>query len=245
MNDIAHNTSPDTAAPNPVMAAFSRPAALIGGAAALILATAFATTMVVRGSGNSVQTGNDKAAGAMALSPLALVNSDGKSGVPGVPQAPMDAPERDANKLPTITEKAEPQSAPKPANQGSAAPARQATTKTATTAAVCSTCGVVQSVTPVKQKGEATGVGAVGGAVVGGLIGNQMGGGSGKKAMTVIGAVGGGAAGHEIEKRARGTTVYRVSVRMNDGSVRTVTQNTPPVVGQKVTVSGGQVRARA
>jgi outer membrane lipoprotein SlyB len=81
--------------------------------------------------------------------------------------------------------------------------------------------------------------------VVGGLIGNQMGDGSGRKAMTVIGAVGGGAAGHEIEKRARGTTVYRVTVRMNDGSMQTITQNTPPTVGQKVTVSGGQVRARA
>ena len=67
-----------------------------------------------------------------------------------------------------------------------------------------------------------SGVGAVAGGVVGGLLGHQVGGGNGKKAMTVIGAVGGGVAGHEIEKQARATTVYKVTVRMDDGSLRTV-----------------------
>lgn len=237
---MTNNTSnPANPAPTSAMAAFSRPAALAGGALALILATAFATTMVVRGGKSTTASGTDTAAAAMSTSPMALLSAQG--GAQSTPQAPMDMPEQ-ANKLPAITEKAEaPAKAPSPQPSARPAPARTATK----TASVCTTCGVVQSVTPVKQKGEGTGVGAVGGAVVGGLLGNQMGGGSGKKAMTVIGAVGGGAAGHEIEKRARGTTVYRVSVRMNDGSTRTVTQATPPTVGQKVTVSGNQVRARA
>jgi outer membrane lipoprotein SlyB len=72
-----------------------------------------------------------------------------------------------------------------------------------------------------------------------------MGGGDGKKAMTVIGAVGGGLAGHEIEKRQRATTVYQVKVRMDDGSVRTLNQATAPPVGQKVTVEGTVIKARA
>jgi outer membrane lipoprotein SlyB len=104
---------------------------------------------------------------------------------------------------------------------------------------------VVESVTPFEKKGEGSGVGAVGGAVVGGLLGSQMGSGSGKKAMTVIGAVGGGLAGNEIEKRQKATTLYSVKVRMDDGSLRTVTQSTAPTVGQKVTVEGQQIKARA
>lgn len=101
-------------------------------------------------------------------------------------------------------------------------------------AAVCSNCGTVEKVVAIKQKGEGTGVGAVAGGVVGGVLGNQVGGGNGKKAMTVIGAVGGGFAGHEIEKQARATTVYKVSVRMEDGSLRTVTQSSAPAVGSRI-----------
>lgn len=248
MIDAMNNntTNPSNVTPASPLAAFSRPAALAGGALALVVATALATTWVVRGTSAPSSAGTRAAAAAMATPPLGLLalQGDGRS---AVPQAPMDMPEP-ANKLPTITEKAEsPAKAPAPQPKARAATARASTgTRSGTsTASVCTSCGVVQSVTPVKQKGDATGVGAVGGAVVGGLLGSQVGGGNGKKAMTVIGAVGGGAAGHEIEKRARGTTVYRVSVRMNDGSIRTVTQDTPPAVGQKVTVNGGQVRARA
>ena len=88
-------------------------------------------------------------------------------------------------------------------------------------------------------------MGAVGGAVVGGLLGNAMGSGDGRTAMTVIGAVGGGVAGNAIEKNARATTLYNVRVRMSDGTTRTVTQSTAPAVGQKVTVEGSQLKARA
>ena len=101
-------------------------------------------------------------------------------------------------------------------------------------AAECRSCGVVEKVVAVKQKGEGTGVGAVAGGVVGGVLGNQVGGGNGKKAMTVLGAVGGGFAGHEIEKQARATTVYKVHVRMDDGTLRTVTQPTAPAVGSRI-----------
>lgn len=103
----------------------------------------------------------------------------------------------------------------------------------------CATCGVVEAVTPVRQKGEGTGVGAVVGGVLGGVVGHQMGGGRGKDAMTVIGAVGGGVAGHEVEKRARATTLYQIKVRMADGSTRTVTQAQALTVGEPVQLQGG------
>lgn len=109
--------------------------------------------------------------------------------------------------------------------------------------AVCPHCGVVESVVAVKRKGEATGVGAVAGGVLGAVVGHQMGGGNGKKAMTVIGAVGGGLAGNEVEKRARGDTVYQVRVRMDDNSERTIEQAEAPHVGARVEVQGSTLKA--
>jgi len=111
--------------------------------------------------------------------------------------------------------------------------------------AVCQDCGVVESVMAEKRKGEGTGVGAVAGGVIGGLIGNQMGDGNGRKAMTMLGAVGGGLAGHEVEKRQRATTVYVTRVRMHDGALRTFTRSTALPVGQAVTVQGNSLRTAA
>lgn len=109
-------------------------------------------------------------------------------------------------------------------------------------AAPCTTCGVVESVQAVKKKGEGTGIGAVAGGVVGGAVGSQMGKGSGRTAMTVLGAIGGGFAGHEIEKQARAETVYQVRVRMEDGSVRSFQRAQPLAVGTQVTVQGQSLR---
>lgn len=103
---------------------------------------------------------------------------------------------------------------------------------------VCNNCGVVEAVDAVKRQGEGSGVGAVAGGVVGGAIGNRMGTGSGKTAMTVLGAIGGGLAGNAIEKRVKAETVYRVKVRMTDGSLRTVTRSQSVAVGAHVTVDG-------
>lgn len=108
--------------------------------------------------------------------------------------------------------------------------------------AVCADCGVVDSVQAVTHKGEGSGVGAVAGGVVGGLLGNQMGAGQGKTAMTVLGAVGGGFAGNEVEKRARATTVYKVRVRTDEGQLRTFEQSSAPAVGQRVRIEGHKLR---
>lgn len=106
----------------------------------------------------------------------------------------------------------------------------------------CSDCGTVQAVTKEKRKGEGGAVGIVAGAAAGGLLGNQVGGGTGKAAMTVLGAVGGGLAGNEAEKRYKATTVYDVQVRMEDGSVRSFRRNDAVAVGTRVTVDGSTMR---
>jgi outer membrane lipoprotein SlyB len=114
--------------------------------------------------------------------------------------------------------------------------------RTVASAAVCATCGTVESVKSETRKGEGTGLGAVAGGVLGGVLGHQVGNGNGKKAMTVIGAVGGGLAGHEVEKRARSTTLFQVRISMDDGSTRTVTQSTAPAVGARVEIEGERLK---
>lgn len=109
--------------------------------------------------------------------------------------------------------------------------------------AVCKNCGVVESVQPIKVKGEGTGVGAVAGGVLGGVLGHQVGGGSGKTAMTVLGAAGGAYAGHQVEKNMKSTTVYSVKLRMDDGSVQTLQQSVAPAIGAKVRVEGNALHA--
>lgn len=116
---------------------------------------------------------------------------------------------------------------------------------------VCADCGTVEAVTPVQRQGEVNGVavgnttiglGTVAGGVVGGLLGNQVGGGSGKTAMTVLGAAGGAFAGNQIEKNMKKVTVYQVRVRMNDGTTRTVEVSSSVPVGSRVIVEGNNLR---
>ncbi|WP_323072536.1 glycine zipper 2TM domain-containing protein [Mycetohabitans endofungorum] len=108
-------------------------------------------------------------------------------------------------------------------------------------AAACASCGTVESVVPVRREGHSTGLGAVGGAVAGGVIGNQFGGGGGRTAMTLLGALGGGLAGNSVEKHMRSETDYRVHVRMQNGKLRYFTYRQPPSFqpGERVQVENG------
>ncbi|SCK58069.1 Glycine zipper 2TM domain-containing protein [Variovorax sp. HW608] len=102
----------------------------------------------------------------------------------------------------------------------------------------CSVCGKVESVRQVKSSKPTSGVGAVAGGVVGGVIGHQIGSGRGRTVATVAGAAGGAYAGNTVEKKKNAKTAYEVSVRMQDGSMRTVQTTTAPPVGQAVTLKG-------
>ena len=118
---------------------------------------------------------------------------------------------------------------------------------TGTTAAHarCEECGVIESTREVETKGEGTGLGAVGGAVVGGLLGNQIGAGRGKQVATAVGAVGGVLAGNEIEKRVKSTKSYEVTVRLDDGSSRVIHEASATAwrTGDHVRVVDGAISA--
>jgi outer membrane lipoprotein SlyB len=131
---------------------------------------------------------------------------------------------------------------PAQATADSAAHSAEKNHATLAAAPICTNCGTVESVRQVELEGQGTGLGAVAGGVAGGLLGNQFGSGKGKTAMTVLGAVGGGLAGNQVEKKARSETVYRVSVRMQDGSVGTFQQSQSFAVGTKVVVEGKSLR---
>lgn len=103
----------------------------------------------------------------------------------------------------------------------------------------CQHCGTVESVTPIAAEGKPSGAGAVAGAVLGGLLGNQFGGGDGKTLATIGGVLGGAYAGNTVEKRMNQQTSYRVLVRMDDGSSRSVEMSNPSYgVGARVSVQG-------
>lgn len=68
------------------------------------------------------------------------------------------------------------------------------------------------------------------GAVVGGLLGNQVGGGNGKKIATVVGAVGGGYAGNQVQGRMQANDTYTTT----ETRCNTVTDSHDKVVGYDV-----------
>lgn len=118
------------------------------------------------------------------------------------------------------------------------APARVARSK-------CADCGVVESVREVDVKGQGSGLGAAGGAVVGGVLGHQVGGGRGNDVMTAVGAVGGAVAGNEVEKRVKSSKSYEITVRFDDGSSRAISEANAPSwsAGDKVRVVNGVIRS--
>jgi len=107
--------------------------------------------------------------------------------------------------------------------------------------AICRDCGVVDSVREVAVEAKGGGAGAVTGGILGGYIGNQWGRGATRDIATVLGAVGGAYAGNHIEKSAKETKRYDVTVRFEDGNTRTFSSDTPPAwrSGDRVRLSNG------
>jgi outer membrane lipoprotein SlyB len=82
---------------------------------------------------------------------------------------------------------------------------------------------------------------------VGGVLGHQVGSGRGNDVATVLGAVGGAVAGNQIEKSARSTKSYEITVRLDDGSSRVINEANPPAwrTGDKVKVINGLIQSNA
>ena len=108
----------------------------------------------------------------------------------------------------------------------------------------CRDCGTVISSRTVEQAQKASGLGAVGGAVVGGLLGNQVGSGNGRTLATVAGAAAGGYAGNNIERSRNTKMVTETRVRMSDGDIRTFTNQGSYRNGAKVRVDHGNLVRR-
>ena len=81
---------------------------------------------------------------------------------------------------------------------------------------------------PVKDQHQIAGTAI--GAVVGGLLGNQVGGGTGKKIATVAGAVGGGYAGNKVQENMQAGDTYTTTETRCD----TVTDVSKKLVGYDV-----------
>ncbi len=111
--------------------------------------------------------------------------------------------------------------------------------------APCSNCGVVQSVREINTRAEGSGMGAAGGAVVGGLLGNQIGGGGGRQLATIAGAIGGAVAGNQIEGNVNASRSYDITVQLDNGATRTIRQSAQPRwrAGDQVRIVDGQIRS--
>jgi outer membrane lipoprotein SlyB len=104
--------------------------------------------------------------------------------------------------------------------------------------------GRVRSIEVIPVAARSSGGGAVLGAIIGGVIGHQVGGGTGKALATGAGAVGGAVAGNAIEMHnKRDDEIFRVSVRFEDGSVRSYDfQRIDDLrVGDRVKLEAGQI----
>ncbi|HJV96571.1 MAG TPA: glycine zipper 2TM domain-containing protein [Albitalea sp.] len=132
------------------------------------------------------------------------------------------------------------------ATDNAASPAQAKAERHAKLAKLCDGCALVDSVKTVERKPKGSGVGIVGGAVVGGLLGNQVGGGTGKTVATGAGIVAGGIAGNEIEKSAKKYTVWVTHVTLKNGTGKTFEQRTQPGfrAGDVVQVQGQQLALR-
>lgn len=106
------------------------------------------------------------------------------------------------------------------------------------------TYGTIDSIQYTQVNQESSGAGTVAGGLVGALLGNQIGSGSGRGVATVAGAVGGAVVGNEIEKN-RGHTrdAYQISVRLDNGDYRTIVQDSAPDlrVGNRVRLVDNRV----
>jgi outer membrane lipoprotein SlyB len=203
---------------------------LVAGAAASVMLVSLAGVAAITGLLPSSRGDTAPAAPTVASAPAAAAPAAPAESQPQPAAAPVIASESASRSAP-----------PKPAT------AQQPVTQVAQAPSICSSCGRVEAVQALKHEGQGSGIGIAAGAVLGGVLGHQVGGGNGRKLATVAGAVGGGYAGNEVEKHARSTVSYSVRVRMEDGRTRTFSYGEQPgwSAGDRVRVVNGKLTARA
>jgi outer membrane lipoprotein SlyB len=102
--------------------------------------------------------------------------------------------------------------------------------------------GTVESVREVEQAGDAKGIGAVGGGIAGAVLGHNIG--DHNKLVTVLGAAGGALLGNQIEKQARATKHWEMTLRLDDGTTQTIQSDAQPVwrQGDRVRLLNGELQ---
>ena len=108
--------------------------------------------------------------------------------------------------------------------------------------------GRIERIDPVSLEGDHhLGIGMVLGAVAGGVLGHQFGGGTGRDVLTVMGTLGGGLLGRGVQnKYADRRAGQHIIVKVNSGVAVGITQPADPAlrVGDKVRIDGAGQDAR-
>ena len=86
--------------------------------------------------------------------------------------------------------------------------------------------GTVDRIELVRSGDSNNVAGTIIGGIIGGVIGHQIGSGNGNTAATVAGAAGGAYVGNQVQQRRRNDNeAFRVTVRMDNGSYQTITED--------------------
>lgn len=227
---------------------------LIATAAGAVIVASLAATAAITGvfpkaSSSNEQNGQTQAA---LIASQPAVDTAAAASAALAAQAKQQAAEQAAQaaaQQKAAVAQAEPKPTPRPAaphrrHTTAPQPPQYAQQPSAPAQTYCQSCGTVVAITPIRTPGQSSGIGAVGGAAAGGLLGNQFGHGNGRTAMTIIGALGGGLAGNQVEKQVRAETDYQVQVQMESGATRTFTyrnQQPPFSQGQRVRIENGSL----
>jgi len=210
----------------------------------LVLAGALMSACGPQDGGGTAGTAAPAAPTPQATAPAPMVQAP-------VAQAPVEAPVEAAKPAPAPAKPAPVQHVAKQAPAKPPAPKavpvkheEPAPEVKVAAAPPSNTVGAVSQIEPITEAAP-TGVGAVAGGALGGVLGHQFGKGDGKKAMTVLGAIGGAVAGHQVEKSYTTKVIgYRVQVQLDNGETRTFewAQLDGLKVGDRVRIDQGQWR---
>jgi outer membrane lipoprotein SlyB len=110
--------------------------------------------------------------------------------------------------------------------------------------------GTIESVRAVaisNNGGRSSGLGLLGGGAVGAVAGSAIGGGRGSLLTGIVGGIAGAVAGNAIENRAAVSQGIEITVRLDNGSLRAITQQATGEyfqAGDRVRLlsSGGETR---
>ncbi|WP_108444776.1 glycine zipper 2TM domain-containing protein [Halomonas denitrificans] len=88
-------------------------------------------------------------------------------------------------------------------------------------------------------------IGTGGGAVIGGLLGNQVGGGSGRTLATAAGVIAGSVAGSRLEESSNLIPAWEIEIRQDNGQNVVIVQKADQAfqVGQRVRIIGSGASA--